>query len=58
MRRMNFNNLKKNNVTQESEKPVEPMKPRTSAYRTVIARHNSVSDKLKNEPIAIIKSDG
>lgn len=51
MRRFNFNTF-----TQKPEEKEKP-KPRYSAYRTVISRHEHSAEKLKNEPIAVIKND-
>ncbi len=53
MRRFNFNAFNQ----KPEEKPEEKLKPRYSAYRTVISRHETSAEKLKNEPIAVIKND-
>ncbi len=51
MRKFNFNSFKK------QEAPViKEEKPRYSAYRTIISRHNAVKERLKDEPVANIKS--
>ena len=57
MRKFNFNSFG------EKDKPAFQedtacQKPRYSAYRTVISKHDSVAEKLKNEPSAVIKNDG
>ncbi len=57
MRKFNFNSFG------EKDKPVFQedtacQKPRYSAYRTVMSKHDSVAEKLKNEPSAVIKNDG
>ncbi len=52
MRKFNFNSFKK----QETPAKQTPQKPRYSAYRTIISRHDAIKAKLQDEPIANIKS--
>lgn len=53
MRKFNFNSLKKEEKPQMTE---TPQKPRYSAYRTIISKHEALKDKLKDEPVADIKA--
>lgn len=56
MRKFGFNSFGNvNNVTTENP---ETQKPRYSAYRTVISKHDLLAEKLKNEPSAVIKTNG
>ncbi len=57
MRKMNFNSFRKDDVPENNEVSSERVPVRNSAYRTVMAHHRSVADKLKNEPISIIKTN-
>lgn len=57
MRKFNFNSFGEKDKNTVFEEPACP-KPRYSAYRTVISKHDSVAEKLKNEPSAVIKNDG
>ena len=51
MRKFNFNSFKKEEKPQMAEQ-----KPRYSAYRTIISKHEALKDKLKDEPVADIKA--
>ena len=53
MRKFNFNNFKKNNSV-INETAVKPEKPRYSAYRTIISKHDQVNQRLQDEPRAVI----
>ncbi len=53
MRKFNFNNFKKNNSV-INEPAVKPEKPRYSAYRTIISKHDQVNQRLQDEPRAVI----
>lgn len=55
MRKFNFNSFKKNQPSAIEEK--QPTKPRFSAYRTILSRHDAVASRLKDEPVAIIQTD-
>ncbi len=54
MRKFNFNSFKKNQA--ETIVP-EQKKPRFSAYRTIVSRHDAIRSRLQDEPIATIKSE-
>lgn len=51
MRKFNFNSLKKQEAPITKEE-----KPRYSAYRTIISKHDAIKAKLKDEPVANIKN--
>ena len=56
MRKFNFNSFKKN----QDVSPVqtkEEQKPRFSAYRTIISRHDAINSRLKDEPVSPIKCE-
>ena len=53
MRKFNFNSFKKNQEVKESK---QETKPRYSAYRTIMSKHEAIALKLKDEPIANIKN--
>ena len=52
MRKFNFNNFKK---SEDIPAPSKPTKPRFSAYRTIISRHDDALNRLKDEERAEIK---
>lgn len=52
MRNFNFNNFKK---SADVPAPPKPEKPRFSAYRTIISRHDDALNRLKDEERAEIK---
>lgn len=54
MRKFNFNNFKKNDSI--INEPVKPEKPRFSAYRTIISKHDAINKRLQDEPHAIINT--
>ncbi len=56
MRKFNFNSFKKEEKPQATNTPQSPQKPRYSAYRTIISRHEALKEKLKDEPVADIKA--
>lgn len=53
MRKFNFNKFKKEEALNE---PMPSPKPRFSAYRTIITRHDQLKERLKDEPSEIIKN--
>lgn len=55
MRKFNFNNFKKNNSV--INEPAKLEKPRFSAYRTIISKHDAVNMRLQDEPRAVIPSN-
>lgn len=54
MRKFNFNNFKKSEESISAPSNPTP-KPRFSAYRTIITRHNDALVRLKDEERAEIK---
>jgi hypothetical protein len=52
MRKFNFNSFKKNQEVKEKQES----KPRYSAYRTIMSKHEAIALKLKDEPVANIKN--
>ncbi len=54
MRKFNFNNFKKSEESISAPSQPTP-KPRFSAYRTIITRHNDALGRLKDEERAEIK---
>lgn len=54
MRKFNFNNFKKSEEIIPA--PSKSQKPRFSAYRTIISRHDDASNRLKDEERAEIKN--
>jgi len=55
MRKFNFNNFKKNDTV--INEPVQMPKPRYSAYRTIISKHDQVNKHLEDQVRAVIKND-
>lgn len=55
MRKFNFNNFKRDNTV--ISQPTTPQKPRYSAYRTIISKHDQLNKRLEDEPRAVIKND-
>lgn len=55
MRKFNFNSFRKGEKPQEATAQA-PQRPRYSAYRTIISKHEALKEKLKDEPVADIKS--
>ncbi len=53
MRKFNFNNFKKS--VESIPAPAKTEKPRFSAYRTIITRHDDALNRLKDEERAEIK---
>ncbi len=56
MRKFNFNSFKKNQDPPTAPNQ-ETQKPRFSAYRTIISRHDAANSRLKDEPVSPIKSN-
>ncbi len=54
MRGFNSFSSKNKSVVQKKE---APEKPKYSAYRTVVARHEATSSRLQNEPSAVIPNE-
>ncbi len=56
MRKFNFNSFKKGQDT-PTVQTKESQKPRFSAYRTIISRHDAINSRLKDEPVSPIKTE-